>query len=100
MIRSLFSLAALIILIAIFAGCSDNGDNGVEPTPTPSPRVIVEAHQDPTFDNALTSPVWDSIEAVTIPMGTDAAYNADRPANTNTNLDMKALIADDSVLYI
>jgi hypothetical protein len=100
MMRSLFSLAAVVFLIAIFSGCSKKGDNGVEPTPTPPPRVVVETHQDPTFDNALTSDVWDSIDAVTIPMGTDTAYNADRVANPPTNLDMKALIADDSILYI
>lgn len=100
MIRSLFSLAAAIFLIAIFGGCSDKGDNGVEPPPTPPPRVVVATHQDPTFDNALTSQVWDSIQAVTIPMGTDTTYNADRPTNTLTNLDMKALIAGDSLLYI
>jgi len=101
MIRSLFSLAALVFLVALFIGCSDNKDNGVEPPPVvPAPRVVVAAHQDPTFADALTSPVWDSIDAVTIPMGTKADYNANLMANTLTNLDMKALIADDSVVYI
>ncbi len=101
MIRSFFSLASLVFLMAIFNGCSSKGDNGVEPPPvTPPPRVVVEAHQDPTFADALASPVWDTIDAVTIPMGTKVDYNANLPANTNTNLDMKALIADDSLLYI
>ena len=101
MIRNVFFLAALALLIALFAGCgNDNGDNGVEPPPQPPPRVIVETHQDPTFENAPTAQVWDSIDAVTIPMGTNADYNANLPVDPSTNLDMKALIADDSLLYI
>ncbi len=101
MSRSLFSLAAIVFLLALFVGCSDNKDNGVEPPPvTPPPRVVVETHQDPTFAAAIGSPVWDSIDAVTIPMGTKDEYNANLPTNTATNLDMKALVADDSLLYI
>ncbi len=101
MIRLLFSLVAVVFLMALFVGCSDSNDNGVEPPAvTPPPRVVVEAHQDPTFAEALTSQVWDTIDAVTIPMGTKADYNANMSANTNTNLDMKALVADDSLLYI
>lgn len=102
MVRKLLSVAVLLASMAVLqTGCgSDDGDNGVEPPPPPPPRVIVQAHQDPTFDGALDSPVWDSITAVNIPIGTDNNYIANDLYKPGMSVDMKALIADDSLLYI
>jgi hypothetical protein len=102
MIRRILPLVVILACVtALQIGCgSDDGDNGNGPGPVAPPRVLVEAHQDPTFANALDSPVWDSIEVEEIPIGTENEYNSNLLYVSNRTVDMKALIADDSLLYI
>jgi hypothetical protein len=91
----------ILLFLAVFAvGCGkdDGGTNG--PPPPAMIRVLVQAHQDPTLVDAVHAAVWDSITAVKIPVGTENAYNADMLFRTDLFADMKALIADDSLLYI
>lgn len=92
-------LFALSFMISA-CGSDDDDGNGIEPTPEPIIRLIAAAHPDPTFDNALTADVWDSITAVSIPTGTKAAYNSTGVYTTGLTVEMKALVADDSLLYI
>ncbi len=89
-----------VVTVMISACGSDDGDNGTDPIPDPIIRLIAEAHQDPTIDNALTAEVWDTITAVSIPTGTEAAYNSTGVFTTGLTVEMKALVADDSILYI
>ncbi len=101
MIRKLLSLAILLALLPVLPiGCSSKDDNPPGPTPVPEPRVIVQAHQDPTLDNAIDAPVWDSITAVEISIGNKAAYVAGTPSSVASKAYMKALSAGDSLLYI
>lgn len=103
MIRKLLSFAVLLACVAVLQiGCGSSGDddNGNGPVIVPEPRIVVEAHQDPTFEGALSSDVWDSIDVVKIPIGTENAYNSNLLFINNKTVDMKALIADDSLLYI
>jgi hypothetical protein len=102
MFRNLFIVVAIFGLTVMQYGCGGNGDdgNGNGPGPVPEPRLVVTAHQDPTFDNALDSPVWDSIDAETVPVGTDNNYNANTLYTETLNADLKALVAGDSILYI
>ncbi len=101
MIRKLLSLAILLACIATMQiGCGSDDDEGNGPVIVPLPRVVVAAHMDPTFDDAIDSPVWDSIDAVAVPIGTKTDYNAGSPNVSATEVQMKALIAGDSVLYI
>lgn len=102
MIRRILVLCALLGMIPIIQlGCgSDEGDGTNGPTPVPPPRVVAGTHQDPTFGSALDSPVWDSITVEKIPIGTENKYNANLLYVRNKFVNMKALTADDSLLYI
>jgi len=100
MIRKLLSLTILLACIAVLqVGCGSDDDGTTEPPAVTEPRIVVSAHQDPTLANAIDSPVWDSVAAVTVHLGTAAAYNADL-ATADTVVNIKALVADDSLLYI
>jgi hypothetical protein len=102
MIRKLVLLTVLLASISILQmGCgSDKSENGTDPPPPPEPRLIADTHQDPTLDNALDSPVWDSIAVLSVPIGNENAYNANLLYINNKFVQMKALVADDSLLYI
>ncbi len=101
MIRKIAALSALIGMIPIIQlGCGSKKDDGNGPTPVPPPRVVAAAHQDPTFANALDSPVWDSVTVEKVTIGAENKYNANLLYVKDKFVDMKALTADDSLLYI
>jgi len=100
MIRKLLFLSIMLIGVALLqVGCGSDDETTTEPTVVAEPRIVVEPHQYFDLADALTTPVWDSIDAVTIHLGTDDTYNADLP-KADTAVDMKALIADDTILYV
>jgi len=100
MTRLSFLMAAMLLCLGVvYTGCGGDDNDGTGPVIVPPPRVVADAHQDPTFDNALTALVWDSIDAVEFTVGSDTAYNSDKPSQEKT-IRMKALVADDSLLYI
>ena len=68
MLRKLIPLSILVLLAISYFGCGGD-DNGTKPPPVPPVRLVAEAHEDPTIENALTSEVWDLIEAISIPVG-------------------------------
>ncbi len=101
--RVSFLLAGLLLCFAvIYTGCGGDDDgNGTGPVVVPPPRVVAAAHMNPTFDNALTSPVWDSITAVEFTVGEDTVYSTEKPVTDKVvrTVRMKALVATDS-LYL
>jgi len=100
MIRKLLFLSIMLVGVALLqVGCGSDDETTTEPTVVPEPRLVVESHQYFDLADALTTPVWDSIDAVSIHLGTDTMYNADL-ARTDAVVSMKALAADDSILYI
>jgi hypothetical protein len=95
-------LAAVLLCAAvIYTGCGGDDDNGNGPVIIPPPRVVAAAHMNPTFDNALTSPVWDSIDAAEFTVGSDTTYSTEkrRSEKVTRTVKMKALVAGDS-LYL
>ena len=98
--KSLFMAVISLGIAMMQIGCGSDDGNGVQPPPVPPTRLVAAVHQDPTLDNALTSQVWDSILAAEIPIGSEIAYNAGLPKVDGKKVQMKALIADDSLLYI
>jgi hypothetical protein len=77
----------------LFCG-SDNG--GTNPTPAPFTRLVAAHHQNPGL-SSVDSPVWDSIAAGQINIGTDTAYNAGLSATTSSTANLKALVSGDSL---
>lgn len=90
--KKLFVLFLAVVYIAAFYGCSsDDGDGGgTGPVIVPEPRLVVAVHQDPGLAS-VDNDVWDSIDAVTVPLGTDTIYNAGLGAITTLNAELKAL---------
>lgn len=84
-------------VMAVLAGCgSDGGDGGTTPTPVPFTRLVAAEHQSPGL-TSVDSPVWDSIAAGNIVMGSDTAYNAGYVGAGNAAATLKALVAGDSL---
>ncbi|MCP4567606.1 MAG: hypothetical protein GY841_08510 [FCB group bacterium] len=99
MLRSLFSILLILTLPLFYLSCSsDDGDNGIDPPPPAPTRVEVEAHQNPGL-GSVNSAIWDSLEAAQITIGTDIDYIANDLTSEKT-VQMKALVADDTLLYI
>lgn len=97
--RSICLLSLLFsFLILTMLGCSSSDDNGTDSAPVVY-RVVIGDHQDPGT-GSVNSVVWDSITGVIIPIGTRNAYNANVGFTTSLNLEIKGLIADDTVLYL
>ncbi|MEZ5360412.1 MAG: ethylbenzene dehydrogenase-related protein [Candidatus Zixiibacteriota bacterium] len=97
--RNLFILFLAAIGIGLMFGCGgDDGGGGTGPTPVPDPRLVVEVHQDPGLAS-VDHAVWDSIDAVTVALGTDNDYNAGVSTIENLNTNLQALRTA-SYLYI
>ncbi len=89
--KKLFPLIMLAIIVVITYGCGgDDGDGPTDPPPVPEPRVVVATHQDPGLAS-VDHAVWDSISAVSVPLGTDADYNSGVAVHASLNANMKAL---------
>lgn len=89
--KKFFPFFLIVVCFALIFGCSsDDGGGGTGPTPIPIPRLVVETHQDPGLAS-VNGDVWDSIDAVTVPLGTDADYNAGVSTISSLNASMKAL---------
>lgn len=101
MSRSTVVLSALgIIFLSLLNGCSSGGGSGSTNPPPPAPiRLVAAVHQDPTLSD-VDSPIWDSITALTVPVGRDTAYNANPYFSPVLTAYLQALVADDSLLYV
>ncbi|MCK5125920.1 MAG: hypothetical protein KAR42_06675 [candidate division Zixibacteria bacterium] len=99
--KKLLPLLFVAIFSIIIFGCGGGDDNGggtTDPPPVPDPRLVVGVHQDPGLAS-VDHAVWDSIDEITVPVGTENDYNANTLFRTDLNAKMKALIGG-SYLYI
>lgn len=92
----IMAVALVALLLTIQIGCSSGSKGGSNPTPTPPVRLVAQVHQDPTLAS-IDSPIWDSVTAAVVPVGTDSTYNANVLYRTDLNAYMKALVANDSL---
>ena len=96
--RKILFLFLMALFVAAMFGCGgDDGGGPTDPPPVAPPRLVATTHQDPGLAS-VSGAVWDSISAVTVPIGTSSTYNAGVLTKT-INAQMKALVAG-SNLYI
>lgn len=95
--RLLFFCMTSAAILAALAGCGSDGDGGgTTPTPVPFTRLVAAHHQNPGL-SSVDSPIWDSITAGQIVMGSDTAYNAGYTGAGSAAAQLKALVAGDSL---
>ncbi len=96
MIRFLFISMTAAALLTALVGCGSDDNGGTNPPPAPFTRLVAAHHQNPGL-TSVDSPVWDSIAAGRINLGTDTAYNAGLSATSAVTADLKALVSGDSL---
>jgi len=101
MIKRLLFLSLMLALVtAIQIGCGSDSDEGTDPVVVPPPRLVVDVQDDPGVGDIFNAAVWDSIDTVSVPIGSENEYNANLLYVDNKTVEMQAFVAGDSVLYV